>query len=117
MTAAAALPAIPSRNDGVTMTCPICTTGFTPSGRRRYCSDACRAAAHRRRHHEPAPTPALPVHGQRKARTVYQCGTCGTRSLGNQRCDECTTFMTRIGIGGLCPGCDDPITIDELLNP
>ncbi len=118
MTAPAAHPGIPSRNDDVTMACPVCATTFTPSGRRRYCSDACRVAAHRRRHHEPAPPPPpLPPRGQRKARTVYECDTCGARALGEQRCDECSTFMTRVGVGGLCPSCDHPHTIDELLNP
>jgi len=37
--------------------------------------------------------------------------------LGDQRCDDCGTFMRAVGIGGLCPSCDEPHTIDELLNP
>ena len=110
-------PTAPSRNDDVTIPCPVCATGFAPSGRRRYCSDACRVAGHRRRHHEPHPPTPLPAQGQRKARTIYQCNTCGTRALGEQRCEECSTFMTRIGIGGHCPECDEPVTIEELLNP
>ncbi len=70
------------------------------------------------RRHQPAPTgieplpPARPV----KAGTVYEYPACDTRLLGEQRCD-CGTFMRRIGPGGLCPCCDEPITIDDLLNP
>ncbi len=48
--------------------------------------------------------------------TVYECGQCGARTIGAQRCDDCHTFMTAAGIGGLCPCCDEPITIDELIT-
>ena len=37
-----------SRND--TAACPACGQPFTRAGRRRWCSDACRQAAWRRRH-------------------------------------------------------------------
>jgi transposase len=49
----------PLRNDDRNDTaarCPACGQPFTPSGRRRWRSDACRQAAWRRRH--PAPGPA-----------------------------------------------------------
>ena len=78
---------IPSRNDGVTITCPVCGRRFQPSGRRRHCSDACRQAAWRRRHTPPTPQPPLPPKGHRRAATVYQCPSCDTRTLGQQRCD------------------------------
>ena len=105
----------PSRDDGVTIrTCPACGRAFTPSGRRRYCSPACRQATWRRRHLSPAPVPPVPPPGGKRAVTVYECGTCGTRSLGAQRCEDCRTFMTAIGIGGLCPCCDEPVTVTEL---
>jgi hypothetical protein len=44
-------PVTPSCHDAVTMTmtCPICQRRFTPVGRQKFCSDACRAAAYRRR--------------------------------------------------------------------
>ena len=62
-------------------------------------------------------TPApLPASRPRKNSTVYECGDCGTRLLGAQRCD-CGTFMHRIGTGGLCPSCDEPVAIEELLQP
>src|SRR5580658_4597018 len=41
----------------MTMACPVCGSPFEPRGRRRHCSDACRAAAWRRRHAPEAPLP------------------------------------------------------------
>jgi hypothetical protein len=46
---------------------------------------------------------------------VYECDACDRRQLGEQRC-ACGLFMRKIGHGGPCPGCDDIITIDELLG-
>ena len=40
--------------------------------------------------------------------------SCDTRALGEQRCDDCNTFMRAIGIGGQCPECLFPIAITEL---
>ena len=106
---------LPLRHDGVTMTCPVCEQPFTPNGRRRFCTDACKAVAYRRRQTtRPAPT-LLPAQ-QRRPVTVYECATCGHRALGQQRCDDCNTFMTRIGYGGLCPCCDEPTATNELLD-
>lgn len=105
----------PSRHDGVTTGCPVCQHPFTPNGRRRYCSDACRSAAYRRRNAHQNPV-VVPAARPRRPITVYECGDCGTRALGEQRCDDCSTFMNRLGIGGPCPCCDEPITIPELLD-
>ena len=49
----------PYRNDGVTIACPRCGRAFAPSGRRRFCSAACRQAAWRQR--QPVPLPTLPA--------------------------------------------------------
>jgi len=106
----------PSRHDDVTITCPICSKTFTPNGRRGFCTDACKAVAYRRRHHT-QPAIVLPAAQPRRPITVYECATCGTRALGQQRCHDCNTFMTRIGYGGPCPSCDEPIAITELLEP
>lgn len=105
----------PSRNDAVTIPCPVCATPFVPAGRRRYCRDACRVAAHRRRTRVEDPTPALPPSAPRGPVTVYECDGCGTRMLGSQRCEDCGTFMRRVGRGGHCPCCEEPIAIDELV--
>ncbi len=105
----------PSRDDDVTMrTCPACGQRFAPSGRRRWCSPACKQAAWRRRR-PPAPEPPVPPKGRRRAMTVYECPACGEGALGDQRCPDCGTFMPAAGIGGLCPCCDEPVTIAELI--
>ncbi len=107
---------MPSRNGSVTAACGVCGNPL-PAGRARaWCTDACRQAAWRRRH-QPAATPAqLPASRPAKTGTIYECGACGTRLLGAQRCD-CGTFMHRIGRGGLCPCCDEPVAVEELLQP
>ena len=48
---------------------------------------------------------------------VYQCPSCEARFLGEQRCEECNTWARRLGPGGLCPCCDEPISIMDLLHP
>ena len=98
----------------VTMACPVCGSPFTPSGRQRYCSDACRAAAHRRRLMAARPVVVVPAAAGRVPMTVYECDACGSRAVGGQRCPDCSTFMRRVGVGGACPGCDEAVTIAEL---
>jgi hypothetical protein len=110
----------PSRNAGVTMaraTCEVCGRAFRPAGRRRFCSDACRQAAWRRRHSTPPRLPALPDAALRPARsaTVYECPSCGTRYLGAQRCPDCGLFCRRVGPGGRCPHCDEPVAVADLI--
>jgi len=100
------------RNVSVTIACPICGQPFTPMGRQRVCSAACRQAAWRRRHGPPHPR--IPLHPARAA-TVYECPSCDTRSLGVQRCDDCGVFCRRVGPGGLCPHCDEPVALADLL--
>ena len=41
--------------------------------------------------------------------------TCGARSLGTQFCEDCRTFMSRVGIGAPCPNCDEPVAAIELV--
>jgi len=108
------MPTPPSRNVGVTTPCPICERPFTPAGRQRVCSAACRQAAWRRRH--PAPPVAIPPRTPRTA-TIYECPSCATRSLGQQRCAECGVFCHRVGPGGRCPHCDEPVAVADLLPP
>lgn len=106
----------PSRHDGVTMACPVCGCPFPPTGRRRFCSDACRTAAHRRRRASALPVVVVPAVAPRMPMTVYECDACGARAVGGQRCAACSTFMRRIGIGGACPGCDEAVTVAELIG-
>ena len=58
----------------------------------------------------------VPRADHRKPITVYQCDTCGIRALGEQRCEDCTTFMRRVGIGVRCPCCEDLITAADLVG-
>lgn len=114
-------PPLPSRHDTVTTraattACPRCHQPFTPVGRQIYCTDACRAAAYRRRRDADRPAVTVPPARPRKLSTVYECTDCGTRALGEQRCDDCGTFMNRVGYGGVCPCCDEPITVNELVD-
>ncbi len=122
----------PSRDDSVTTRAvagdlapstatPLCLACQTPlpavTGRQTYCDQACRQAAYRRRHPpaERTTAQALPKAASRRANTVYACPDCETRYLGQQRCDDCNTFATRLGQGGTCPDCGEIVTVEELL--
>ena len=93
------------------ITCAWCATPFAPSGRRRFCSDACKQAGWRARH--ATPTPAAP-HAAGPATTVYECPSCEQRYLGIRRCEDCQLFCRRIGPGGLRPHCDEPVAHADL---
>jgi hypothetical protein len=109
----------PSRNDGVTIaeaTCPVCGCAFRPSGRRRFCSDACRQMAWRHRHSMPAAVQSIPEAPPRPGTTIYECPSCGSRYLGEQRCADCRLFCRRVGPGGRCPHCDEVVAVGDLLG-
>lgn len=99
------------RDDTATTVCPVCADPFEPEGRQRFCPTGCRQTAWRR--HRSAP--AQPVVA--RSDTVYVCPSCDTRYLAQQRCDECNTWCRRLGPGGLCPCCDEPIAVADLLTP
>jgi hypothetical protein len=108
----------PSRNDGVTIAraiCPACGQPFHPSGRRRFCSDACRQASWRHRH-PGSKEPALLPKDVPPSAIVYECPSCGSRYLGEQRCPDCQLFCRRVGPGGRCPHCDEPVAIEDLVG-
>jgi hypothetical protein len=98
------------------MACPVCLRTFSPSGRARSCSGACRSLAYRRRRDATRASVVIPAPRPNKPVTVYECDNCGARALGDQRCDDCGTFMRRVGIGGCCPSCDEPIAVSELVD-
>ncbi len=52
---------------------------------------------------------ALPAH------TVYECPDCAERFVGRRRCDDCGVFCRRVGPGGSCPHCGDPVALGDLL--
>jgi hypothetical protein len=105
-------PSTPSRNDGLTMPCPVCQQPFVPRGRQRVCSAACRQTVWRRRHPiRLAPIPERVI----RATSIYECPSCDTRYLGVQRCADCGVFCRRVGPGGPCPHCDEPVALLDLL--
>ena len=99
------------RDDTATTACPVCAACFEPEGRQRFCSTGCRQQAWRR--NRTAPGEPVAAHTD----TVYQCPACDARYLGEQRCHDCNTWCRRLGPGGLCPCCDEPIAITDLLDP
>jgi hypothetical protein len=105
-------PESPLPNDGLTQHCAICGRPFARSGRRVFCNATCRQTAWRRRH--PMPLPSIPPRIPR-THIVYQCPECDSRYLGEQYCRECGRFCRRVGAGGLCPTCEEPIAISDLL--
>ena len=103
-------------DDGTTVTCPVCQQSFARQGKRQWCSDACKAAAWRRRRQAAPPRVLIPPARPRRPITVYECEGCGARAVGQQRCEECGTFMRKLGLGGPCPHCDEPVAVTELLD-
>jgi hypothetical protein len=106
----------PRRDDHVTTTaCPVCASPFTPAGRQRFCSQACRQSAYR--HRQPT-TPFAPIEPRvaRRDHTVYECTECEQRYHAQQWCEDCNRPCRRLGAGGTCPHCDEPVTIAELID-
>jgi hypothetical protein len=101
--------------------CPVCQTAPVPP-RARYCSDACRQRAYRLRQTPGASTDLAPLIADLRRRqtlvahTVYQCPNCEMRLLGERRCPDCHVFCRKLGPGGACPHCDDPVLLAELLG-
>jgi hypothetical protein len=82
------------RDDTATTACAVCGLAFGTQGRQRFCSTLCRQIAWRRRRQ----APVEPL-------------------VGEQRCEECNTWCRRVGPGGLCPCCDEPVAVADLLTP
>ena len=108
--------AIPLGDDRGTIRCPVCATAFTPIGRQIFCSSVCRHTAWRRAH-RPSQIPIMVPRGTpRRPLTVYECLVCGERAVGEQYCEDCQTFMRRVGLGGRCPHCDEPVAVIDLIE-
>lgn len=112
-----------TRNDSrLLATCPVCGRRFQPVGRGRYCTPSCRQQAHRLRRRQvdraTLTDPADQVRRQRRLteQTIYECPACQARLLGERRCGECNLMCRKLGLGGRCQGCDELITIGELLD-
>jgi len=50
------------------------------------------------------------------AHTLYECGQCGERLVGERRCASCNVFCRALGLGGWCSECDQPILLADLLE-
>lgn len=113
-----------SRNSSLVTPEPTCRVCARPvaSTRARYCSAACRQRSFRLRHiqtavvDEPRLRTELRRRGTLAAHTVYECGVCGERLVGQQRCAQDNVFGHAIGLGGSCPECDQPILLADLLE-
>ena len=49
-----------------------------------------------------------------RASVIYECPECETRYLDERRCPDCNLFTRRIGPGGSCPHCDEPVAEADL---
>ena len=98
--------------------CPVCWTPFTKIGRQSYCTEACRKTAWKRRHATTVTVaePVVPQGIRRRDITIYECPTCDIRYHGEQWCHDCNQPCTRIGLGGSCPHCDQPVAISDLID-
>jgi len=116
-------PPLPSGDDmtttpaGSQLLCPVCWTPFTRAGRQLYCTDKCRKTAWTRRRTPPAVAAPVPPARPRRDVTIYACPTCSQRYHAQQWCPDCNQPCTRIGLGGPCPHCDEPVAIADLLDP
>ena len=106
-----------------TRPCLLCGEPVPRVGRRRYCyGRACRERAYRLRQQpdQQAVTAALTIHLKQQQRllehTIYSCSRCEQRFLGQRRCPDCQVWCKKLGLGGLCPDCDEPVLVGELLG-
>lgn len=106
---------------GSQRTCLLCMRP-PASARARYCSAACRQRSFRLRHgplegvDDRRLRTELRQRGALVAHTVYECGQCGERLLGERRCSSYNVFARALGLGGRCSDCDQPILLAELLD-
>lgn len=109
-------PDHPCVTDGVTdhPACVVCRRPILAARTdARHCSAACRQRAYRARRRRVAVGAASRTPPDQ---TIYECPTCSQRRLGEQRCEDCGTFCRRIGPGGPCPHCDEPVAIADLVD-
>jgi hypothetical protein len=90
--------------------CVICGNELTGRADKRWCSAKCRQRAWR----QAKAAPAAPVAAPR-CDTIYACPVCETRYIGEQRCPECNLWCRRVGPGGPCPHCDEPVAVQDIV--
>lgn len=98
--------------------CPICVQPV-PSTRATFCSPACKQRAWRLRHLSLPNLDELARDLRRRrqltAASVYECPACQTRRFGERRCPDCNLMCRRVGVGGECPHCGEPVAVQDLL--
>jgi predicted nucleic acid-binding Zn ribbon protein len=100
--------------------CVVC--GVPAKGRSRYCGDRCRKRASRLRNqpdHQALVADLMVQLKQRRSlveHTIYGCSSCEQRFLGERRCPDCNLLLRKLGAGGLCPDCGEPVLVSELLE-
>lgn len=95
-------------------TCPVCQRAVVPAGQRFCLLTACRVAT--TGVDATAGTRGVLPRDRRRSANVWGCDACGYRALGERRCPNCDTFMRKLGLGGPCPHCGDPVVVSELLD-
>ncbi len=107
---------LPLGNVSATPNCLNCQTALLSGRPRSYCSDACRITAWKRRMRATQSTNDIPKGRPIKAATIYECPQCEVRYLGNQYCSDCGSFCYKVGGGGYCPHCDEPVAFVDLVE-
>ena len=95
--------------------CPVCNSQLS-STRARYCSSACRNRAWRRRRDQIVFRSDSNLPGQPSWLPIYECPQCKRRLLGDHRRPDCNFFGSRLGLGGRCPHCDEPVLLTDLAS-
>ena len=102
--------------------CPVCNDTFPIDGRGIYCEPKCRQRAYRHRLHQANRLTLTDLAAELRrehrliAQTVYECPSCQERFLGERRCGDCNQWSRKVGLGGQCSGCDDLMTVSELIG-
>ena len=111
----------PSRTAISSTTCLVCGAALR-TAQQRYCKRACQQQAYRLRQHQPSRVDLVTIQAELNRRRqltkhiVYECPTCETRSVGEQRCSDCNTFARALGVGGPCPDCDAVLLLADLIQ-
>ena len=72
-------------------------------------------ALRRRRYYVASAPSTLALAAQPERRPVYGCSQCKRRMLDDHRCPDCNRFGHWLGLGGLCPHCDQPVVLTDLV--
>jgi hypothetical protein len=122
MTAMRDAPRNGSTPADATRGCALCGQPRPTTRRGRYCTAACRQRAFRLRRAAATDLDQADVRAELRRRralvahTVYECGICGERLVGERRCPDCNVYCRALGLGGGCPECDQPIVLTDLLG-